>query len=86
MLALNWKFLTPVSLVLLIVMSLLDKILEMGNVTGFWYIVVMLVANIVVGLSAINLARKYARQERRKVSQEKPIAAPSVTTDQIPAA
>jgi NADH-quinone oxidoreductase subunit H len=69
-----WKFLTPLALVLLIVTAILDKALA-GSST-FVYTLSMLAANIVVAWLTILVLRRYARTERRKVAELKPIATP----------
>jgi NADH-quinone oxidoreductase subunit H len=82
MLALNWKFLTPVSLVLLIVVAVLDKLLTDANVVGFWYVVIMLAANVAIGYGSIAIMRRYAQRERQRVAKAGPIAVPPVVVDQ----
>ena len=62
MLAFNWKFLTPLAFVLLIVTALVDKVLAQTNfhATG------MLLANIIVGWVTIEILRIHARGLRKK--------------------
>ena len=69
-----WKFLTPLALVLLIATAILDKALA-GSST-FVYTLSMLAANIIVAWLTILVLRRYARTERRKVAELKPIATP----------
>ena len=69
-----WKFLTPLALVLLIATAILDKALA-GSST-FVYTLSMLAANIIVAWLTILILRRYARTERRKVAELKPIATP----------
>lgn len=73
-----WKFLTPLALVLLIATAILDKALA-GSST-FVYTLSMLAANIIVAWLTILVLRRYARTERRKVAELKPIATPPAPT------
>ena len=78
MLSFNWKFLTPLSLVLLIVVALLDKLLVMANITGIAFALIMLTMNILIGLGALYLVRTYAQRERIKVAEVSPVATSSI--------
>lgn len=74
MLNFNWKFLTPLSLVLLMVTAILDKLLENGP---YWvYVTGMLVANLVIIWAVLQLLRSRARVERVRVAEPRPVAAP----------
>jgi NADH-quinone oxidoreductase subunit H len=74
MLNFNWKFLTPLSLVVLIVTAIIHKVMESSN---FWaYAAVMLAANILIGWVTLQILRARARKERSKVAEPQPIAAP----------
>ncbi|RMG97679.1 MAG: NADH-quinone oxidoreductase subunit NuoH [Chloroflexi bacterium] len=60
----NWKFLVPVTLVLILVVAILDKL---AGGAGIWTrTVVQLVGNGVVGLVALELMRRAARRYRRE--------------------
>lgn len=72
MLSFNWKFLTPLALLVLIVTAILDKLLVGVSVPV--YALVMLAANILVGWGALLLARRYARVERKRVGEVLPFA------------
>lgn len=74
MLNFNWKFLTPLSLVLLMVTAILDKV--MTGVHTLVYFGVMLAANVVIGWITVRLLRKSAKKEAPKVAEPKPIARP----------
>lgn len=74
MLNLNWKFLTPLSLVLLIVTAVLHKLFE--GLPYWQYVVGMLIANIVILWGTLQILRSRARVERAKVAEPLPIAAP----------
>jgi membrane protein implicated in regulation of membrane protease activity len=65
MLAFNWKFLTPLSFVLLMVTALMNALLA-GTPTWV-YIAGMFLSNILVAWLATELARGYSRREREKV-------------------
>jgi NADH-quinone oxidoreductase subunit H len=65
MLAFNWKFLTPLSFVLLMVTALMNALLA-GTPTWV-YIAGMFLSNLVVAWLAIEIARAYSRRERAKV-------------------
>jgi NADH-quinone oxidoreductase subunit H len=74
MLNFNWKFLTPLALVILIVTAILDKLLS-----GFpyWiYVSGLLVANIVIAVVTVQILRSRARIERERVAEPGPIAMP----------
>lgn len=63
MLAFNWKFLVPLSLVLLVVTALLHKLLI---VLPTWqYALGMFAANIVIITATIEILRAYGRKQRR---------------------
>jgi NADH-quinone oxidoreductase subunit H len=65
MLSFNWKFLTPLAFVLLMVVALMNALLA-GTPTWI-YAAVMFISNLVVGWVALEIARSYSRKEREKV-------------------
>lgn len=74
MLDFNWKFLTPLALVLVMVVALLDKLM-----VGFpyWqYVAIMLTANIVLVLLTLNILRSRAKGEIKRVGETRPVATP----------
>jgi len=71
MLAFNWKFLTPLTFVLLMVTALMNALLA-GTPTWL-YISGMFLSNILVGWGALEIARSYSRKEREKVEGPKPV-------------
>jgi NADH-quinone oxidoreductase subunit H len=74
MLNFNWKFLTPLSIVALIVTAVLDKVLPRTNL---WvYSIGMLVANVLVIWVTLSILRSRARGERKRVAEFSPIASP----------
>jgi len=72
MLAFNWKFLTPLAFILLLVIALMNALLS-----GFepWiYITGMFVSNIVLAWVALEIARSVSRTERERVEGPKQAA------------
>jgi NADH-quinone oxidoreductase subunit H len=65
MLGFNWKFLTPLAFVLLMMVALLNALLT--GTPPLLYAVVMFLANIALGWIALEIARSYGRKEREKV-------------------
>lgn len=77
MLNFNWKFLVPLSLVLLIFTAVLDKILVALGATSLVYALAMLAVNLLILWGTITLVRRYARTERRQVAEPRPVASPA---------
>jgi len=71
MLAFNWKFLTPLAFVLLMVVAFMNALLR-GSPTWL-YVSGMFLANVVVGWVALEIARVTSRKEREKVEGPKPV-------------
>lgn len=65
MLAFNWKFLTPLAFVLLMVVALGNALL--ADAPTWLYVSSMFLANILIGWGALEIARSYSRKEREKV-------------------
>lgn len=76
MLNFNWKFLTPLALVSLMVTAVMDKLL--GQPGTFVYAAGMFVANIVIIWVTLSILRSYARIERKRVAEPKPVATPEL--------
>jgi NADH-quinone oxidoreductase subunit H len=76
MLSFNWKFLTPLALVVVMVTAIMDKLLVGFSTTG--YAAGMLLANILVILATLSILGKYARIERRRVAEPRPVATPEL--------
>ena len=72
MLGFNWKFLTPLAFVLLMVVALLNALL--AGTPPLLYVAVMFLANILLGWAALEIARSYSRKERERVEGVKQIA------------
>jgi NADH-quinone oxidoreductase subunit H len=77
LLGFNWKFLTPLALILLIVVAILDKLLV--GVPTVWYILVMLGANLLIVLGTVLILKRYAHTERKRIGEERPTAVPPET-------
>jgi len=74
MLAFNWKFLTPLSLSVLIVTAILSKILQGASQPV--YIISMLLANGVIVWITLTIVRRYAHVQRKQVAEFRPVAVP----------
>ncbi len=74
MLAFNWKFLTPLSLSVLIVTAILSKILEGASEPV--YVISMLLANLLIAVITLAIVRRYAKVQRNQVAEFRPVAAP----------
>ena len=72
MLGFNWKFLTPLALLLLIVVAILDKLLV--GVSQPIYVLVLLGSNLVIAWAVVMFLRVYARVERKRIGEERPVA------------
>ncbi len=67
MLAFNWKFLTPLAFVLLMVTALMNALLS--GAQQWLYALGMLLSNIVVGWIVLEVMRRYSRGERARVEE-----------------
>lgn len=65
MLDLNWKFLVPLSLLLLLVVAIVDKLIPAGA-GAFYRAGVHLVSNLAVGLVGLEFLRRRAARERAR--------------------
>lgn len=74
MLNFNWKFLTPLSLAVLIITAVLAKLIPRDN--AWIYNLSMLGANILIGWITLVILRSRAKQERAMVAEPQPIAQP----------
>ncbi|MDP2776228.1 MAG: NADH-quinone oxidoreductase subunit H, partial [Anaerolineales bacterium] len=65
MLAFNWKFLTPVAFVLVMVTALMNALLrDAGN---WLYITGMILSNIIVAWASLEIVRLVSKKERERV-------------------
>jgi len=76
MLAFNWKFLTPLSLVLLIVTALIDK----GFEASALHLPVLLAANLVILLVILQILKVSGRRSQKQLQtfEPRPVAVPPV--------
>jgi NADH-quinone oxidoreductase subunit H len=65
MLSFNWKFLTPLAFVLLMVVALLNALLQ--GTPPLLYAAVMFLSNVILGWIALEIARSYSRKERDRL-------------------
>ncbi len=65
MLAFNWKFLTPLAFVLLMLTALVNALLR--NASPVLYVLGMLVTNGVLALVVVQILRGYSKRERERV-------------------
>jgi len=63
MLAFNWKFLTPLALVVLVNTAVLSKVL--AGLPNWGYVLGMFSSNIVIGFITIEILRAYGRKQRK---------------------
>ncbi len=89
LLAFNWKFLTPLALVVLSVTAILDKVLGLvgigrGAESSHWlYAAWMLMANVLIGWLVASILEKYEekRKSQRKTFEPRPVAVPPVPNE-----
>jgi hypothetical protein len=62
MLAFNWKFLVPLSLVVLVNTAVLNKVLII--LPNWLYVLGMFGSNLVIGLVTVEILRAYGRKQR----------------------
>jgi NADH-quinone oxidoreductase subunit H len=75
MLALNWKFLTPLSLALLILTAMVEKIFE-GNA---WRVPALLIGNALILIVSYYITRTISRRvtKERVTFKKRPVAKPA---------
>lgn len=73
MLAFNWKFLTPLSLVVLVNTAVLSKVL--AGLPGWGYALGMFFSNIVIGFITVEILRAYGRKQRKAKAKLSPQSA-----------
>ena len=72
MLAFNWKFLVPLSLVVLVNTAILNKVLIV--LPNWLYVLGMFGSNIVIGYATIEILRAYGRKQRKAEKRPDPQA------------
>jgi NADH-quinone oxidoreductase subunit H len=70
MLAFNWKFLVPLSLVVLVNTAILSKLLS--GVPTWGYVMGMAGSNIVIGFVTVEILRSYGRKQRKAAQPSGP--------------
>lgn len=60
----NWKFLVPLSLVLLLVVAIVEKLIPAGT-SPYIHAGIHLLANLAIGLATLEILRRYARGQRQ---------------------
>jgi hypothetical protein len=68
MLAFNWKFLVPLSLVVLVNTAVLNKVLIF--LPSWLYVLGMFGSNLVIGFVTVEILRAYGRKQRK--AEQKP--------------
>jgi NADH-quinone oxidoreductase subunit H len=76
MLSFCWKFLTPLSLVTLMVTAILDKLLNMAAVSGLVYGLSMFAANVVIIWATAQIYKKAGKPTQRQEFAPRPVAVP----------
>ena len=76
MLSFNWKFLTPLSLVTLIVTAVLDKTLDVAGASRWIYVLSMLAANLILVWGTAWVVKRVARPVERTEFEPRPLAVP----------
>jgi len=70
MLAFNWKFLTPLALVVLVNTAVLSKVL--AGLPNWGYVLGMFLSNLVIGFITIEILRAYGRKQRKAETKPTP--------------
>jgi len=71
MLAFNWKFLTPVAFVLVMVTALMNALLSGAD--SWLYVTGMILSNVIVAWVSLEIVRSVSKKEREKVEGLKPV-------------
>ncbi|MCE9646491.1 MAG: NADH-quinone oxidoreductase subunit H [Chloroflexi bacterium] len=69
MLAFNWKFLTPVAFVLVMVTALMNALLR--GAPGWLFVSGMILSNIIVAWAALEIVRSVSKKERERIEGPK---------------
>jgi NADH-quinone oxidoreductase subunit H len=72
MLAFNWKFLTPVAFVLVMVTAVMNALL--GGADGWLHITGMILSNVIVAWVALEIVRSISRKERERIEGPRKVA------------
>jgi NADH-quinone oxidoreductase subunit H len=80
MLNLNWKFLVPLSLVLVLVVAVVEKLIPAG--TNLYYRAgIHLISNVVIGIAALEILRRRGQRARSEI--ESRVTATTATTEEL---
>ncbi len=74
MLAFNWKFLTPLALIVLVSTAILSKLL--AGLPNWGYVMGMFLSNVIIGWVTIEILRAYGRKQRKSEGDQ---ASPSAS-------
>jgi NADH-quinone oxidoreductase subunit H len=77
MLNFNWKFLTPLALIVVMLTAIIDKVI--GNPGTVTYALGMLIMNIVIVWITLTILRNYVHIERQQIERSRPVASPDLT-------
>jgi NADH-quinone oxidoreductase subunit H len=80
MMSFNWKFLTPLALVTVMLTALLDKILTGLEVSRLTYSLSMVGLNLLLIWATLTVLRHYARGERQRVAEPSRVARPDLAS------
>jgi NADH-quinone oxidoreductase subunit H len=73
MLSFCWKFLTPIALALVMVTAILSKLLEgIQDTNPYIHAGIFFLANVLLTIITVQILRKYAQVERRRVGEPRP--------------
>jgi NADH-quinone oxidoreductase subunit H len=79
MLNLNWKFLIPLSFINLVVVAIVDRIMMDLGLAQWVYVLVMLVVNLLVLLTALFISSRNRKDLDRVTFPPRPVAVPPAT-------
>jgi NADH-quinone oxidoreductase subunit H len=72
----NWKLLTPIGLVLLMVTAIAEKTLTNLGATTLTRVGIHLLVNVLVAWGAVSVLGRSGRSERKRVAEPRPVATP----------
>jgi NADH-quinone oxidoreductase subunit H len=72
MLAFNWKFLTPLAFILLMVTAFMNALL--ADAPTWLYVSGLFLSNVLIAWGALEIARSHSRKEREKIEGPKIVA------------
>jgi ABC-type Na+ efflux pump permease subunit len=81
MLSFNWKFLTPLALAMVIITAIMDK--SLAGLPYWGYTLGMFAANVMVAALTFGILHTYARSERQRVGEPRPVARPDLASSPL---